>query len=549
MKSLIICIIIIISCGQAHAQSRGELAKVFSFSSKIKNSDKAYSCTATLINYQGQCHLLTNNHCVENKSDFKINFLKNDMLKGSFDELESYSKQYAVSDDTSPISVTLKKVNHRLDLAVLTYNSKRIDNECSSIDPISLVDYNDGIDPQLVKTFVATGVVNNKPMIKFTSALSWAKGGFGATQVFYKYALGGGLYFWHVSDIDIIPGMSGSPIVNNINAFIGLASKYVDFQSSALIIPTPMILDVLDNKVLDLPEIDQVNYKNNIINDAGNEHGGAGNEHGGAGNEHGGAGNEHGGAGNEHGGAGGNPTNGNLQSFRAPDEGILVNNEILLGFTSKDGILGKTYYHQIDGHDEYQIKINNPVYLSDLALKGKINSMIKRPANGFPELDLRKKLLERLDGFYYLESKNGQSARPFNQKKVQFLLNPKAPRGMEELERKTTVLMLDIDSKKNKFTIESEHLNLSLDITFSADYKQVYLTKDKVKLVCENKHLLKLVCSGEGVEFSVSLNHTAQSRYVKYRLAYNDIIEGYPGINYWFGAVGAAPNPEAWRIK
>jgi hypothetical protein len=487
-------------------QALATVAKAFSFSSKLQESEKPYACTATLIKIQGQCHLLTNNHCVENKKDFKI------------DHLEKYSP------------VGLIKVSRRLDLAILSFNSKDLQLECRNLEEISLAEYETAVSPELVKVFAVTGFVNNRAITKFTSGVSWETG-FGASQVFYKYMLGSCLYFWHASNIDIVPGMSGSPVISNRGAFLGLATKYVDFQSSALLIPTPMILGALKDEIEDLPEMELGNFIDNSFYDSGNEHGGAGNEHGGAGNEHGGAGGE------------ANPVD--LSSFRAPNEGVLVDNRIILGFISRNGFFTKDIYHQIDGREDYQIKLTELGYLPGK----KHGKLISRPIDGYPELQIRNKILERMDGYYYLESENDLVAKPFNQNYVTYQFNPKKSRGTEELERRTSVLMVDVNSKKNSLTIEGQGLKINFKVSYSSDFKQVLLSRDNVTLVCENRQLLKLICHNEDIEFSLSVSSSLPSRVLKYRLSYKDNFKDGPGISYWFGAISASDEPDEWRKK
>jgi hypothetical protein len=527
MKFLLLLLFMILIDGEAHAS----VAKVFSFSSKINGSKNLYSCTATLIKYKGQCQLLTNNHCVENKSDFKISSLKMKINANSRQRIE-YANQYSTNENINSLPVTLKNANHRLDLAVLNFDNQNegLSQECDAIDEVSSDDYFRDIFSHLVKVFVVTGIVNEAPMLKFTSDLPWDQG-YGATQVFSDYDLGDHLYFSYVSDLDIVPGMSGSPVVNNEGVLVGLATKYVDLQSTALIIPLPMMLGVLTGEIKDLPEVDLGNFKNNSMNDAGNEHGGAGNEHGGAGSS----------------GASLNKTT--ILEFRAPDEGILINNEIVLGFTSKDGPFSKTYYHQIDGRDEFQTKVNKKNYLSSLELTGKIGSFISRPVNGYPDIKVREKLLERMDGFYYLEERLEFASKPFNQKHAFYYVNPKNPEALASTEKATSVLMIDVDSKKNKISIESEKLNVSFDVTYSADNKQIFLSNDKLKLTCDNRHLLKLICSNSAVEFSLSVNNTSMRRVLKYRLAYNDQLFGVMGFTYWFGSVSPTDDPAGWRKR
>ena len=184
-------------------------AKVFSFSSKLKNSGNGYECSATMIKHQGKCHLLTNNHCVENKKDFKINFLKSSTMN-----ISNYlAEQFPTREDISPINISLLKVNPRLDLAILNYTSEELKKECEDLKNISLNGYENDVNSNLEKVFAATGIVNNSPIMKFTSDMPWDNG-IGPSQVVYDYQLGDGAFFLYVSDFEIIPGMSGSPVIS-----------------------------------------------------------------------------------------------------------------------------------------------------------------------------------------------------------------------------------------------------------------------------------------------------------------------------------------------
>ena len=503
-------------------------AKVFSFSSKLKNSGNGYECSATMIKHQGKCHLLTNNHCVENKKDFKINFLKSSTMN-----ISNYlAEQFPTREDISPINISLLKVNPRLDLAILNYTSEELKKECEDLKNISLNGYENDVNSNLEKVFAATGIVNNSPIMKFTSDMPWDNG-IGPSQVVYDYQLGDGAFFLYVSDFEIIPGMSGSPVISYGGNFIGMATKYVDFQSSSLLIPTPMIIKFIEGKIEEMPEADLSNFQINSLNNAGNEHGGAGNEHGGAGNEHAGAGNGL----NEVG----------LSSFRAPEEGILINNKIVLGFTSKAGFPSKIYYHQIDGMDDYQTKVNDSSYIHLSREGGKFAQFITREVNDYPEINIRKKIIERMDGYFYLDFSNEVGAAPFNQKYLSFVPNPKALRGLEKVGNLMTLLSVDLNSKKKQLIIEGQGVHHTFNLSYSIDYKQIFLTNQNHKLVCENKNLLKLICKDDKMELSLSVNNTSKYKHVKYRLAYKENFRGMESFAYRFGTIGATDVPEKWR--
>ena len=153
--------------------------------------------------------------------------------------------------------------------------------------------------------------------------------------------------------------------------------------------------------------------------------------------------------------------------------------------------------------------------------------MIVRPIDENLDFSQRNKILERLSGEFEFNSTYKSS----------FVRNDSYLTNWQKLsnsELKSKVTISD-----NELTIViSEHTNSVLNellptrsvftkrettqryqIEVSDDANQVLLKSPLRTLTCENKHYLKLICSGEDREFSISLDNTqkegAHFRYSK----------------------------------
>lgn len=245
--------------------------------------------------------------------------------------------------------------------------------------------------------------------------------------------------------------------------------------------------------------------------------------------------------------------------FREDDEGFPLSREtILLGVDGK----------QIDGWDDYSLRfIHAP-------LPGKV---ITRSEEGYPPAEIRRGILERMAGHF--ERVPLGSAYFFSNlfpsvTLSSYEVNRKPPYRLElknyhETSLQLAVMLIAPDRAKivvesgkiEDFTGTFNYLGASAPISphvldwtnhrssrfeFDAwlenEAKTVVLRSGTGQIIrCKNRHYLKLICSAEKIEFSLSRSELASAE-IQLRLA-NQTIDG-SRIFFRFGELFRSRNPE-----
>ena len=145
---------------------------------------------------------------------------------------------------------------------------------------------------------------------------------------------------------------------------------------------------------------------------------------------------------------------------------------------------------------------------------------ISKNKNDYPSLKVRKKILDRFTGFFGTFERKQQEEAINRDNHYVYEFAKESPEGVKAILRGQAFSNLKVSAKENKISMYTgahsmQHGTslvpvsipeglLEFTVRFSADYKTIYLQHGEVTLNCDNKHYLKLVCNGPGIEFSVS---------------------------------------------
>jgi len=269
-------------------------------------------------------------------------------------------------------------------------------------------------------------------------------------------------YLYQIQNLKILPGMSGGLTITSTLydgtdfEIVGLNSEFTPEQDTAYVIPIHLILNWLKN-----PTSSQLDTKSS------NKREGAG--------------------GNGRVGGGNNefqdlqPKKSSLQNLFEPDEGINTDSGYLLGIKP----------FQIDGHDDFE-------RVSKLDVK----NYVYRDRSGYPNIEIRKTILERLK----IELRFPISTlKTYNNSELQ---------GLTEVHSTSTAAQLFVN---RDIRLQNGNSLIIFQPTFSKENKIVYLDvvsgsgiyqNLKLRLTCENKSYLKLICKDDenNTNFYLSLS-------------------------------------------
>ncbi|HUP58533.1 MAG TPA: hypothetical protein VM598_13835 [Bdellovibrionota bacterium] len=422
---------------------------------------------------------------------------------------------------------------------------------CDSLEPVKQRSFLEHLAE--MASYVTIGYVDGRPTSNFSDELPWS-GGFSFSDIdSHPRGPGRGESFYEITELRMLPGMSSGPTFTHKGELLGINSELVISQQRAFVVPLSFIWDFVHGHVA--PEQPSAGWEQKFAPEPGRngQRPGAGGNNGHAG---GGEGNNgHAGGGQ---GAGGRAAPSALAIFREPDEGRPLPGSpglILLGVRDR----------QIDGTNDYAI------HFAPHAERLSAKDLVLRPADGFPEEKIRKKLLERLDGFFgppYVQA-NGTRGMQKNRHFMYSRLPTSSESWLPGMVG-SSLVHLDVDSRKRRITfylwqhdlsaqgapglVQSRNCELALQLGIalvgcsegsrflsfivdqSPDGREIRLVHPKLTLTCENRHYLKLICTGQGTELSLSADRARGPAELSYRAtwAFGNGIRP-PGIHYFFG--------------
>lgn len=495
------------------------------FSIKSPSND----CSATFFKSRGKCSLVTNAHCLqkndkkvlltglslEEQQDFSIsnrfshgrNFLvnSNDAQRS---QLKSYESNFFKSHDE--ITLDVVKVDYKKDLAELAL-SPQMEGLCASIEESIYV------DEVPSESSIAFAGYSRLSLEKKPHPKVWYSNGsvvdndkitFSLRELKKVPSTLSDLdHFLEISDIEMIFGQSGRVAVDSSANLLGITTRFHATQDKVYLIDLPSIIDFLEKSESNEPDF--LNGDNATHNGGGN---GAGN---GGGN---GAGN---GGGNGAGNGGGcnlDERNDAFSIFREPYEGFI--NELGQIVLNIDG-------NQIDGSDDL------------LKYAGGAN-VIARQADDYPAQVHRQEILQRLSGDYQFLN----ATHKIYEQDASFVL------GWEQLQRnelqgnlsiKGNEIELKFDRYASSVNQDIVNSSVAINIFPSSTYKFTASLNEDSKTVtledrqgnsykCDNRHYLKLICSGERADISISRAAENSSK-----VSFRFVKKGNAFANYFFG--------------
>ena len=501
------------------------------FSTEVKtmniNTQKGY-CSAVLMKVNNKCHLVTNAHCFNSKSDSvtigafsnkinekssiiypkefhsiksqKINVLKS-MLKNKFEE-----DYIAVNKSITDINTEVINIDKGRDLATLQVPKSLLNTECKKLKNLT--------KQEIIKNKLKPVIIGFSKKSKYLSKLrpiTWYPDGTkienGKLEIAEVEAesvvstLKDSESFLKLNNIKMIGGNSGGIAVSSSGQFLGISTRYHPTQDEVYVIQRNEVIDFIQ---IPTSGLTATPLKNGIMYAGGN----SGTNGGGNSGTNGGGNTGANGGGNSGSNGGGNTgTNGGeticfsgqdyLSLFVEPDEGFFDNiqNIVILSAGGKS----------IDGYDDYKSF-------------GESSSLIIRERNGFPILSDRKGIITRLMGDHHFS----------NIKSKTYKKNPLHVQDWEEIENKENNLNGNFHLEENKLTLsltlppkapklEGEKIYKSFKITPSKDFKSIILKSDGQELTCKNNNYMKLICKNGSSTISISKNSNGNMtfRYAK----------------------------------
>lgn len=539
MHPLLLLLTIIFAHSLSALESRAYLLE-------SSNRNIKTNCTATLIKHNNQCRLITNFHCVEDHTEFKLKpyeFMTNSPT------LSEIAQNYIGHNEE--LDINLLRNSEAKDLAELSVPESLFPH-CENITNISEEYFNNHIDDSYSRSYVSLGFVNKVNHHEFTHGRDFLRiTGYelSNTTGLHNFYINENDYFFYLTNINIIPGMSGGPVYTRDMRLIGINAKYIPFQNRSYIAPTPMII-----KFLDSDHESSARERENFLNNSSHTLRNSGE-------------NEQGDGGENEQGDGGEAITGEqrlLEIIQEPLEGVVSpenSDELIIGAYNHNL---RTYY-QVDG-------------FSDFLRIPRGSRQILRTNDGYPARNIRRDLFERLDGFYYLTrntSTEYNSRYDFQNNKIMELeYDSNHPQNYIITNTGESTLQIDIDNEENKIIIVipqtsytqrvysptltqlfigegyTEYQYFDFDYSFNNQFKNITLTdSDKgITLECENRNLLKLICSNGFMNFSISRPcariGNELSPIIKYRLSYQSTQHTF---YYFHGSSIGSSNPDLMK--
>jgi hypothetical protein len=543
------------------------------FIQSLKDS-RAVNCTATLLNVDGSCHLVSNEHCTLD-GEGRTNLY----LGSSFCRMEEYWESYwaLAAGNCQAVPLTIKKVDIAKDL-VAFYLPRQLDEECQQ-SPVLTNEWvfkDDSTHQSPNRDFeavAALGFVNGIYQESFTGRKNWLAHSLFSSAPIKRYYLAPDFYLYLALEVGIVPGMSGGISITNRGKVLGLTARFVPFQERSFIVPI--------NDVLNFLKTPQVELSASTIMSS-NLHGLAAGHFstfdrsntqrlGGENSSVMGGENSSVMGGENSSVMGGENSsvmggeNSSLQVrgyrppfflkgearfsqdfpvrlFREPDEGIVLPenaSEVLLGVVLKRPgrkLIGE----QIDGFDDFENKAKSTPEL--------IKEAITRARRGLPKISVRRNLLERLRGVHqFVFEKVGLR----DLQHLVYCWMPEKTQKWELCQQGTAMPVVDLNPSKMTITLYDFGHRLRnfgqvpigrrplfrhvprrktvWKIEPSQDWSVIKLVSESSVLVCQNRHYLKLICSNNFEEFSLSITDTAAGD-VSYR--HTRQLQDPRGVNY-----------------
>jgi hypothetical protein len=319
-----------------------------------------------------------------------------------------------------------------------------------------------------------------------------------------------------VDDIQMLPGNSGGTAHTSKGLFVGVTTRFHPTQDKVYIIPASDVVEYALYPTQSEETVDIKNTTEQVGGNGGTDGGGNGGTDGGGngGTDGGGNGGTDGGGngGTDGGGNGGTDGGGNGGTDGGGNGG--TDGTGCVAFGSKN-IFEEPYEGYLNEFGKVVLAIGgNQIDGSDDLKDHSEGLVIQRDADGYPSLEIRKGILERLSGNY-----------PFNSSSKRYSKNDDHVLGWEEVSYGLGKSFLEVGPKRIIVTknIHVEYdsksdspssiaLNLKTEKRFdfkvqaSPDYKTITLKSKKESLTCDNRNYLKLICSGEKGSFSISLD-------------------------------------------
>lgn len=497
------------------------------------------NCSAALMRLNGECHLITAKHCVPLANQAMLSTAQ---VPTNFD---AAIFPILTETKTSPLPVTVQKRSERYDLAELSIPPQIKSQFCDSRVLKNSQSQDRMIDPksQMAVNAIALGIIAGQPQVRITGdSIDESR----HPQIirlsphYYDRAL-------FLPDLDIRPGMSGGPTINSRDqSLMGINTHYIPFQNTGGVTPLPTIANFLASMSQGRTS-DAVRPNNQLQLSGGNEHAHpGGNEHATpGGNEHATPG------GNEHATPGAHDVSHpvpdddirSIENLREPDEGVphpTDPSRIILAIKTSGIAL------QVDGYDD--MNMLSPI------ITALPNDVITRSAEGYPSLEIRKGILNRLAGSYGELSPEEKYQRVLIHRDPTLLTADQRTLIFEDTpERRGSWASAKVGTPRNsvivnpmtssiEFSIERHQLfpagSRSPDLAENfppqpAKIKFQFAFTDQLattavltgrlgaqehRLTCDNRHYFKLICSDQNWILSLSLN--GETGRVNQRLSY-----------------------------
>ena len=506
----------------AHAQTLGAV-----FLIEANSPEGLLACSASLIKVDGTCAMVTNRHCAI-QADDTVSLITDHDTQIPAGMLVLFGLHPEGKDPANVTTVKVLKKDGVYELAQLEVPEAIEKAYCPLIQEAGDGEnQREGVDGiKHADSFASLAYLAGKPVVHYVDDMPWEQAQAPTETKFVQTGLDDYAVLLQASGLEIIPGMSGGLVINARKKVVGVNAQFIQFQDTGFIVPLATIAHFLkaSTRMHESGDINKhavsathIASLNAAANAGANGHGNSG--------------------GNGHGNSGGlidsrfdvaEP----LTLFREPDEGIpdpTNAGQLILG-------VGPS---QIDGIDDFRM---HPPTGAD--------RVVSRPLNSYPNESVRASLLNRLDGFYWM------SQQSTDDRHILYIKNPDSPLGWSIAVQGRSALEIDVNSSKKQIyvTISQNYLtprgkplelsaspssSLLYSYVPSGDSKTIQLKLPGGKIVlCDNRHYLKLICSGEDSEFSLSRSELTGE--IKYRLTQKLSLGGKEYIDYQFGTLQPA---------
>lgn len=527
-------------------------------------------CSASLFKIEGTCRITTNAHCVRAKDGASLPEITltapplAPRAPGDFREREVGSRDFGSDDprrmfersaegQTSEWSVRVLKRDDAFDLAELSLPADVEQTICPLLTETEILPTAEFVTTARVQAVAAIGYVMGREATHVSNDLAWNRGYGASTVTLVPTGVDADSVLLGVNHVRILPGMSGGTSINNWGHVLGITTRFVPMQYQTFIIPLATVARFLRAPAPAMlagtaPEFSQAivashQLKGGATLAGGNSHAdGGGNSHGdGGGNSHG----DGGASARDERFAKADP----LDILAEPDEGFPIARDA--GENAGKLLLG-VGDRQIDGYDDYA-RFYTGAGAPHLGL-------VMRERGKYPERDVRRGLLSRLDGFYQWQGQMQDNRHLVYQEHAE------SPEGWGLALVGGDLVYIDINSKKSEIILhlfshslsppgemgklmQMGEAHITFKVSTSSDDRRISLqsTVSTVgNLECDNRNFLKLNCAGKDLRLSFSYEGKSTKR-LHYRFSRVVQVSGKPVISYQFGSLAWSPYADSWR--